>query len=51
MYNVLYFETRSLAMGWVVDVINLVQNTKLSEEDKTDILLDIVELINESQPV
>ena len=51
MDNVLYFETRSLAMGWVVDVINLVQNTKLSDEDKTEILMDVVELINESQPV
>jgi hypothetical protein len=51
MDNVLYFETRSVATGWAIDLVNLVQNTKLSDEDKAEILMDVVELINESQPV
>jgi hypothetical protein len=49
--NELFFSTRSVATGWAIDLVNLVQNTKLSDEDKTEILMNVVELINESQPV
>jgi hypothetical protein len=49
--NEMYFSTLSVATGWATNLVNLVQNTKLSDEDKAEILMNVVELINESQPV
>jgi hypothetical protein len=48
--NVLFFETRSRAMGLAAQLVNLVQNTELSEADMNEIFMDAVELIHESQP-
>ena len=48
--NVLFFETRSRAFGFAIDLVNSIQGTELSDEDKNEILMDIVEFINESQP-
>jgi len=48
--NVLFFETRSAAMGKVIDLLNLVQNSGLSEADMNEIFMDAIEFINESQP-
>jgi hypothetical protein len=48
--NVLYFETRSRALGLASDLVNLIQNSGLSEEDMNELFMDAVELIHESQP-
>jgi len=42
---------RSEVMSNVVNLLNLVQNSDLSQEMQDEILTDVVELINESQPV
>jgi DNA-binding protein len=48
--NVLFFETRSAALGKAVDLVNLIQNSGLSEADMNEIFMDAIEFINESQP-
>ena len=48
--NVLYFETRSRAMVLVAELVNLVQNTELSQADMDEIFMDAVEMIHKSQP-
>ena len=42
---------RSEVMSNVVNLLNLVQNSDLSQEMQDEILTDVVEMINESQPV
>lgn len=42
---------RSECMSKVVELLNVVQNSDLSEELQNVILTDVVEMINESQPV
>jgi hypothetical protein len=37
-------------MGFAIDLVNSIQGTELSDEDKNEILMDIVEFVNESQP-
>jgi len=37
-------------MGFAIDLVNSIQDTELSDEDKNEILMDIVEFVNESQP-
>ena len=42
---------RSEVMSKVVDLLNVIQNSDLSQEMQDEILTDVVEMINESQPV
>jgi hypothetical protein len=42
---------RSECMSKVVELLNVVQNSDLSQELQDEILMDVVEMINESQPV
>jgi hypothetical protein len=42
---------RSECMSKVVELLNVVQNSDLSQELQEEILMDVVEMINESQPV
>jgi hypothetical protein len=41
---------RSECMSKVVELLNVVQNSDLSQELQNEILMDVVEMINESQP-
>jgi hypothetical protein len=42
---------RDEVMSKVVDLLNVIQNSDLSQEMQDEILTDVVEMINESQPV
>jgi hypothetical protein len=42
---------RDEVMSKVVDLLNVIQNSDLSQELQNEILTDVVEMINESQPV
>ena len=42
---------RNEVMSKVVDLLNVIQNSDLSQELQNEILTDVVEMINESQPV
>ena len=49
--NDLFFETRASAMGYVADLIDTIKRAGLSEDEMSDIFAEVVEMINESQPI
>lgn len=47
----LFLQTRESALNYTVVLIDTIQRAGLSEDEMSDIFAEVVEMINESQPI